>query len=140
MPYLKLNLQVKADAEAANMNYKADAWKEFGEAAVLSMYLDTLPKVREIRVHCVILILSCLWCTTFHCYVYRFCVSSVVLLMRCDFFSRESNEIQETFYESETCTEHLYPHFIYARYFQRYIFHVIMSKDCQFSSVSFSNL
>ncbi|KAK8718488.1 hypothetical protein OTU49_014710, partial [Cherax quadricarinatus] len=35
----------KAVAEAAKNYYKAEAWKEFGDAAILSMYLDTIPQM-----------------------------------------------------------------------------------------------
>nr|XP_045624295.1 flotillin-1-like [Procambarus clarkii] len=38
-------IQAKAQAEARNMYYKAEAWKEFDNAAILSMYLHTLPKM-----------------------------------------------------------------------------------------------
>ncbi|XP_042220573.1 flotillin-1-like [Homarus americanus] len=38
-------IKAKADAEAAKMIFKAEAWKEFGDAAILSMYLNTLPKM-----------------------------------------------------------------------------------------------
>ncbi|KAG7169845.1 Flotillin-1-like 3 [Homarus americanus] len=41
----KLGFFAKADAEAAKMIFKAEAWKEFGDAAILSMYLNTLPKM-----------------------------------------------------------------------------------------------
>ncbi|XP_069168780.1 flotillin-1 isoform X2 [Procambarus clarkii] len=38
-------IKAKAQAEARNMYYKAEAWKEFDNAAILSMYLHTLPKM-----------------------------------------------------------------------------------------------
>lgn len=38
-------VQEKAKAEAIRMNSKAEAWKEYGEAAILNMYLQTLPKI-----------------------------------------------------------------------------------------------
>lgn len=40
-----LAIQAKANAEAVKMEHKAAAWKEFKDAAILSMYLDTLPKM-----------------------------------------------------------------------------------------------
>ena len=35
----------KAKAEAAAMSMKAEAWKEYKEAALMDMFLETLPKV-----------------------------------------------------------------------------------------------
>ena len=39
-------IEAKAKAEAEQMNKKAEAWKEYQDAAVVDMVLDTLPKVR----------------------------------------------------------------------------------------------
>uniref|UniRef100_A0A0P4VXU6 Band 7 domain-containing protein n=1 Tax=Scylla olivacea TaxID=85551 RepID=A0A0P4VXU6_SCYOL len=38
-------IMAKANAEAIQMHHKAEAWKEFEDAALLSMYLETLPKM-----------------------------------------------------------------------------------------------
>lgn len=38
-------IMAKAKAEAEQMHHKAEAWKEFEDAAILSMYLETLPKM-----------------------------------------------------------------------------------------------
>ena len=38
-------LQITVKAEAEQMAKKADAWKEYREAAMLEMMLTTLPKV-----------------------------------------------------------------------------------------------
>ncbi len=38
-------IEVKATAEAEQMAKKADAWKEYQEAAMVDMMLETLPKV-----------------------------------------------------------------------------------------------
>lgn len=38
-------IEAKAKAEAEQMAKKADAWKEYQEAAMIDMLLDTLPKV-----------------------------------------------------------------------------------------------
>ena len=38
-------IEAKATAEAEQMAKKADAWKEYREAAVVDMVLDTMPKV-----------------------------------------------------------------------------------------------
>ena len=40
-------IEVKAKAEAEQMAKKADAWKEYKEAAMVDMMLQTLPKVRR---------------------------------------------------------------------------------------------
>ena len=40
-------IEAKAKAEAEQMAKKADAWKEYQEAAMVDMLLDTLPKVRS---------------------------------------------------------------------------------------------
>ncbi|KAG0721123.1 Flotillin-1 [Chionoecetes opilio] len=40
-----LAIKAKANAEAVKMHHKAEAWKEFENAAILSMYLETLPKM-----------------------------------------------------------------------------------------------
>ena len=39
-------IECKAKAEAEQMAKKADAWKEYKEAAMIDMMLQTLPKVR----------------------------------------------------------------------------------------------
>ena len=39
-------IETKAKAEAEKMAKKADAWKEYKEAAILDMMLDAMPKVR----------------------------------------------------------------------------------------------
>ena len=38
-------IEAKAKAEAEQMAKKADAWKEYQEAAMVDMMLETLPKV-----------------------------------------------------------------------------------------------
>jgi flotillin len=38
-------IEAKAKAEAEQMAKKADAWKEYKEAAMIDMFLDVLPKV-----------------------------------------------------------------------------------------------
>ena len=38
-------IEAKAKAEAEQMAKKADAWKEYREAAVVDMVLETMPKV-----------------------------------------------------------------------------------------------
>jgi len=38
-------IEAKAKAEAEQMEKKANAWKEYQEAAVVDMILDVLPKV-----------------------------------------------------------------------------------------------
>jgi len=40
-------IEAKAKAEAEQMEKKANAWKEYQEAAMIDMMLDVLPKVRE---------------------------------------------------------------------------------------------
>lgn len=40
-------IQAKAKAEAEQMAKKAEAWKEYKDAALVDMMLDTLPKVAE---------------------------------------------------------------------------------------------
>ena len=42
-------IEAKAKSEAEKMAKKADAWKEYKEAAMLDMMLESLPKVRT---HC----------------------------------------------------------------------------------------
>ena len=41
-------IEAKAKAEAEKMAKKADAWKEYKEAAILAMMLDSMPKVNII--------------------------------------------------------------------------------------------
>ena len=41
-------IEAKAKAEAEQMAKKADAWKEYQEAAMIDMLLDTLPKVNRL--------------------------------------------------------------------------------------------
>lgn len=38
-------IKAKAAADAEQMSKKAEAWKEYGSAAMVDMMLDTLPKV-----------------------------------------------------------------------------------------------
>lgn len=38
--------EAKAKAEAEQMAKKAEAWKEYKEAAMVDMFLDVIPKVR----------------------------------------------------------------------------------------------
>lgn len=38
-------IEAKARAEAEQMTKKADAWRDYQEAAMVDMLLDTLPKV-----------------------------------------------------------------------------------------------
>ena len=42
------SVEAKAKAEAEKMAKKADAWKEYKEAAMLDMMLEAMPKVRLI--------------------------------------------------------------------------------------------
>lgn len=37
--------QAKAKAQAASMHYRAEAYKEFQNAAILDMYLKAIPQV-----------------------------------------------------------------------------------------------
>lgn len=39
-------IEAKAKAEAEQMEKKAEAWKEYQDAAIVDMVLETLPKVR----------------------------------------------------------------------------------------------
>lgn len=39
-------IEAKAKAEAVQMAQKAEAWREYREAAMVEMLLDTLPKVK----------------------------------------------------------------------------------------------
>lgn len=41
-------IEAKAKAEAEQMAKKADAWKDYQDAAMIDMILETLPKVRLI--------------------------------------------------------------------------------------------
>ena len=41
------SIEAKAKAEAEKMAKKADAWKEYKEAAMLDMMLEALPKVKN---------------------------------------------------------------------------------------------
>lgn len=41
-------IQAKAKAEAEQMAKKAEAFKEYKEAAMIDMFLDTLPKVSHL--------------------------------------------------------------------------------------------
>ena len=54
-------IEAKAAAEAEQMAKKADAWKEYREAAVVDMVLATMPKVTSTysTSHFI------LWCTVF---------------------------------------------------------------------------
>jgi len=38
-------IEARAKAEAEQMTRKADAWREYKEAAMVDMFLDVLPKV-----------------------------------------------------------------------------------------------
>jgi flotillin len=40
-------IEAKARAEAEQMAKKADAWKDYQDAAMIDMVLETLPKVQE---------------------------------------------------------------------------------------------
>ena len=40
-------IECRAKAEAEQMAKKADAWKEYKEAAMIDMMIQTLPKVRR---------------------------------------------------------------------------------------------
>ena len=40
-------IEAKAKAEAEQMAKKADAWKEYKEAAMLDMMLEAMPKVQH---------------------------------------------------------------------------------------------
>jgi flotillin len=50
-------IEAKAKAEAEQMAKKADAWKEYCEAAVVDMVLETMPKVLYLCLHCWLLYL-----------------------------------------------------------------------------------
>jgi len=41
-------IEAKARAEAEQMAKKADAWKEYQDAAIVDMILEAMPKVRQI--------------------------------------------------------------------------------------------
>lgn len=41
-------LEAKAKAEAEQMSKKADAWRDYQEAAMVDMLLDVLPRVSRI--------------------------------------------------------------------------------------------
>ena len=43
-------IEAKARAEAEQMAKKADAWKEYQDAAIVDMILDSMPQVRAIHV------------------------------------------------------------------------------------------
>lgn len=43
-------IEAKAKAESDQMMKKAEAWKEYKEAAMIDMVLDVLPKVKKINV------------------------------------------------------------------------------------------
>ena len=43
------SIEARAKAEAEKMAKKADAWKEYKEAAMLDMMLEALPKVKLLR-------------------------------------------------------------------------------------------
>jgi len=45
-------IEAKAKAEAEQMEKKANAWKEYQDAAVVDMILDVLPKVCRTSVLC----------------------------------------------------------------------------------------
>jgi uncharacterized membrane protein YqiK len=47
-------IHAKAKAEAEQMAKKAEAYKEYREAAMVEMLLETLPKVRIIKKNCFI--------------------------------------------------------------------------------------
>lgn len=61
-------IEARAKAEAEQMSKKADAWKEYREAAMVDMLLDSLPKVKHILkspfFHSLMFvkILKCNWC------------------------------------------------------------------------------
>ena len=40
-------IEAKAKAEAEQMAKKADAWRDYQDAAMVDMVLETLPKVRS---------------------------------------------------------------------------------------------
>ena len=42
-------IEAKAKAEAEQMQKKADAWKDYQDAAMIDMVLETLPKVGILR-------------------------------------------------------------------------------------------
>ena len=44
------SIEARAKAEAEKMAKKADAWKEYKEAAMLDMMLEALPKVPKILI------------------------------------------------------------------------------------------
>ena len=43
-------IECRAKAESEQMAKKADAWKEYKEAAMVDMMLQTLPKVKELDI------------------------------------------------------------------------------------------
>ena len=50
-------IEAKAKAEAEQMAKKADAWKEYQEAAMVDMMLETLPKVIQFDALVIILVI-----------------------------------------------------------------------------------
>ena len=53
-------IEAKARAEAEQMAKKADAWKDYQDAAMVDMVLETLPKVRRRRVVMMVMMMMCL--------------------------------------------------------------------------------
>ena len=44
-------IEAKAKAEAEQMAKKADAWKDYQDAAMVDMVLETLPKVTKTQIY-----------------------------------------------------------------------------------------
>jgi hypothetical protein len=60
-------IEAKAKAEAEQMAKKADAWKDYQDAAMVDMVLETLPKVG----HCPFYIL---YYHLPHCFISYYCI------------------------------------------------------------------
>ena len=58
-------IEAKAKAEAEQMAKKADAWRDYQDAAMVDMVLETLPKVRACvcasrsRPSCLVVLMQC---------------------------------------------------------------------------------
>lgn len=78
-------IEAKAKAEAEQMEKKANAWKEYQDAAVVDMILDVLPKVC-ILLHSfvmqVVLLLSALYASMINAAIIL-CVCPFITLMIC---------------------------------------------------------
>ena len=60
-------IEAKARAEAEQMTKKADAWRDYQEAAMVDMLLETLPKVSNSCHFCFFVVISkIIWCIFSH--------------------------------------------------------------------------